>query len=172
MGPAPDMRQLVESYDRAHEEIQKKKQNTTIELQKGHLHAWLNDHAVLPHIPSVSAALVKDNQVVFFHRTRSEAGRRYPVASFTKTFTAIAALQLVDRGIISLDEPVNNYFQAFMENPDLKTRQITLRDLLTHTAGLTNYLRDGDPPLPTQRYPAGLLRIRIPKRFSNSFPTS
>jgi len=149
------MGELAVSYDRVHEEILNKKYNLKIEAQKQHLRAWINGNAVMPHIPTVAAALVKGNRVEFIHRTRSEAGKRYPVASFTKTFTAIAALQLVDRGIITLDEPVNNYFQAFMENPELNSRQITLRDLLTHTAGVTNHLTDGTPQLPKQRYPAG-----------------
>jgi len=149
------MRQMAESFDRAHDEIIKKKHEARLKNEKQLLHGWINEHAVLPHIPSVSAALVKGNRIEFLHHTRSSAAKRYPVASFTKTFTAIAALQLVDRGYLTLDEPVNNYFTAFMENPELNSRQITLRDLLTHTAGVTNHLTGDNPPLPKQRYPAG-----------------
>lgn len=55
---------------------------------------------------------------------------RYDIASLTKVFTATAALQLVDAGMLHLDEPAARYL------PRLQTRDVTIRHLLSHTSGL------------------------------------
>lgn len=57
----------------------------------------------------------------------------FDLASLTKIFTTVAALRLVDAGVLSLDEPVRS-FVAVGTGDD--TEQITLRHLLTHTSGL------------------------------------
>ena len=70
------------------------------------------------------------------------------IASMTKAVTAVAAMQLVERGILKLDEPAVillpelkniQVLQGFDETGDPKLRppksNITLRNLMTHTAG-------------------------------------
>lgn len=62
----------------------------------------------------------------------------YRVGSISKSFTAIAMLQAVQDGAISLDDPVSRYFPAvdgFTERPD-GADDITFRHLASHTAGL------------------------------------
>lgn len=61
-------------------------------------------------------------------------------ASITKTFNAIGILQLRDRGLISLDDPIVKYVPELrkVHNPyaaQTKTEAITLRQLLSHSAG-------------------------------------
>jgi CubicO group peptidase (beta-lactamase class C family) len=59
------------------------------------------------------------------------------VASITKTFTAVAVMQLWEQGFIDLDAPANDYLRAFRLIPSKPTwRPATVRQLLTHTAGL------------------------------------
>ena len=58
----------------------------------------------------------------------------FRVGSISKTFTAIAVLQLVEDGILDLDTNVNEYLSVF-QIPELYDTPITLRHLLTHTAG-------------------------------------
>ncbi len=53
--------------------------------------------------------------------------------SMTKTFTAVAILQLVERGRIGLEDKLDDYFP---ENP--YHQHITVRQLLTHTSGIPN----------------------------------
>jgi CubicO group peptidase (beta-lactamase class C family) len=55
---------------------------------------------------------------------------RYDIASLTKVFTATAALQLVDAGLLALDTPAAHYL------PALQAHSVTIRHLLTHTSGL------------------------------------
>jgi CubicO group peptidase (beta-lactamase class C family) len=61
----------------------------------------------------------------------------YHWASITKTFTAIAILQLRDRGLLSLDDPVVRYVPELRDvhNPFGSMEGITLRHLLSHSAG-------------------------------------
>jgi len=68
------------------------------------------------------------------------------VYSMTKPITGMAAMILVEEGKIKLDEPVSDFIPAFKSmrvqlNPDTlesrpAAREITIRNLLTHTAGL------------------------------------
>ncbi len=61
----------------------------------------------------------------------------FRVASITKTFTAIAVMQLCEQGLVDLDAPVNEYLRDFDLIPAHSGfRPATLRHLLTHTSGL------------------------------------
>jgi D-alanyl-D-alanine carboxypeptidase len=63
---------------------------------------------------------------------------RVRIASISKSFTAAVALQLVEEGVLSLDDPLSTWF------PDLvpAASAITVRSLLQHTSGLYDYLED------------------------------
>ena len=81
----------------------------------------------------------------------------FRIASMTKALTSISAMQLVEQGIISLDEPLDSLLPEMSKIPILDedkkliepTKSITLRHLLTHTAGFgywftSNRIRDWD----------------------------
>lgn len=61
----------------------------------------------------------------------------YRIASMTKSFTAMAILMLRDAGKLNLDDPVSRFIPEMKNTPPLSSdsRQITIRDLLSHTAG-------------------------------------
>ena len=61
----------------------------------------------------------------------------YHWASITKTMTGIAIMQLRDRGLLSLDDPIVNYVPelAAVHNVHGDTGAITLRQLMSHSAG-------------------------------------
>lgn len=61
-------------------------------------------------------------------------------ASITKTFTAVAAMQLRDRGYIDLDDPLTDYLPELYEiyNPFGSMDEITIRMALNHSTGLRN----------------------------------
>ncbi len=58
----------------------------------------------------------------------------FQLASVSKQFTAVAILLLRDRGYFELDDTVQKYI------PEFPYSQITIKHLLTHTAGLQNYI--------------------------------
>jgi CubicO group peptidase (beta-lactamase class C family) len=78
---------------------------------------------------------------------------RFPIASTTKLFTAILVLQLVDKAVLNLDQPVSAYV------PDLPAscQAITLRALLTHYSGLKNE--------PVQAYQAPYSTAEFVKKY-------
>ncbi|MER0245377.1 serine hydrolase domain-containing protein, partial [Streptomyces sp. HSW2009] len=59
---------------------------------------------------------------------------RFRIGSITKTFSSVVLLQLVSEGKLRLDEPVNTYLPGLL--PD---DRITVRHLLTHRSGLSDY---------------------------------
>ncbi|WP_307816990.1 MULTISPECIES: serine hydrolase domain-containing protein [Micromonospora] len=61
------------------------------------------------------------------------------MASNTKMFTAVAVLQLVDDGAISLDEPVETYLPGLVRGNGFDGRTITVRHVLEQTSGLPDY---------------------------------
>ncbi|MGY4760513.1 serine hydrolase domain-containing protein [Paenibacillus caseinilyticus] len=61
----------------------------------------------------------------------------FPIASLSKAFTALAVLQLVEKGRIHLDTPYAAYFPE-LSPMDERVHKITVRNLLNHTSGLTD----------------------------------
>jgi CubicO group peptidase (beta-lactamase class C family) len=93
-----------------------------------------------------SFMLIHDGQVVaqeFFGLAHQE--KRQPVdentiyhwASITKTFTGIAIMQLRDRGLLKLDDPIIKYLPELkaVHNPFGDMGRITIKHLMSHTAG-------------------------------------
>ena len=61
----------------------------------------------------------------------------FRIGSVTKTFTAMAVMQLWEQGLIDLDGPANDYLRAYKLIPAKTThRPATVRHLLTHTSGI------------------------------------
>jgi CubicO group peptidase (beta-lactamase class C family) len=68
----------------------------------------------------------------------------FRIGSITKTFTAIAVLQLWEQGLVDLDAPASDYLHAFRLTPARGVSPPTLRQLLTHTAGIGYWRRLSD----------------------------
>jgi len=62
----------------------------------------------------------------------------FEIGSITKTFTAVAVLQAVERGLLDLDRPVSAYLPWFQVQTEHEP--ITLHHLLTHSAGLVGVI--------------------------------
>jgi CubicO group peptidase (beta-lactamase class C family) len=59
------------------------------------------------------------------------------VASISKVFTDLMMMQLRDKGVLNLDDPVTKYIPNFRVKVPYNTkRPITLRELASHTSGL------------------------------------
>jgi len=78
----------------------------------------------------------------------------FQIQSITKVFTATLVLQLVDDGLVQLDEPVRTYLPEFRTADDAVSAGITVRHLLTHTGGF-----EGDLWQPTTDGPDALDRF-------------
>ena len=93
-------------------------------------------------IPGLSLAIVRDGKLFKtqaygqLNRTlhvRTRPSSIFPIASISKPFTATAIMLLVQDGLIDLDEPISTYL---VDTPE-HWQAITVRHLLTHTAGLS-----------------------------------
>ncbi len=60
------------------------------------------------------------------------------IASVSKTITGASLMKAVEQGKVSLDEDINNYLPFKIHNPYFPNEKITLRNLATHTSGLTD----------------------------------
>ena len=67
-------------------------------------------------------------------RTNSDMLGR--IASITKPMTAIAIMQLYEKGMLDLDKPIQTYLKEF---PKKAKGDITIRHLLKHTSGISHY---------------------------------
>lgn len=100
--------------------------------------SWVRDGVV----PGVSIAVMKHGETLetFAAGKRAAGGggpvdeaTLYSIASVTKPFTTALAMRLVERGIVTLDEPVRRLLPFL----GIDKRELNLRDLLRHTSGLS-----------------------------------
>lgn len=72
--------------------------------------------------------------------TKNSTDTCFRIASLTKQFTAVAVMQLVEDGKLSLDDTIDKYFPSYKYG-----KKITVKNLLTMTAGIKDYInKDGD----------------------------
>ena len=95
----------------------------------------------------LAVSVVKDGKVVFEKGygvrelgkpDAADTNTLFAIGSTTKAMTAASIGMLVDEGKVRWDDPVTNYLPGFQLKDPWVTRQITVRDLLTHRAGLPN----------------------------------
>ncbi len=71
----------------------------------------------------------------------AETTDRFRIASISKTITAIVTMQLVEAGVLSLDEPIGQTLidHLALDAPDPDVVGVTVRELLSHTAGFPQH---------------------------------
>lgn len=114
---------------------------------------WIDGQRRYRRIPAISAALVRGDATVWAKGfgTTDRAGRIpatpdtiYSICSISKLFTAVALMQQWERGKVALDAPIERYLPwARLADDPRDSVPITLRGLLTHSAGLP---READFP--------------------------
>ena len=135
-------------------------------------------------VPGLAIAVVKDGRIVFAKGYGiRELGKAAPVdtqtlfaiGSTTKAMTAASIGMLVDEGKLRWDDRVTRILPSFQLADPYTTRELTVRDLLTHRAGLGNadvlwYRTDNSPEEVVRRVrfaePAYSLRSRSSPSWS------
>ena len=111
---------------------------------------------VLDRWPSagLAVAVIRDGELAWFHgHGLADVAAKAPITedtvfrigSITKTFTAIAVMQLWEQGLLDLEAPANDYLRTFRlvpAKPNLSPA--TVWHLLTHTAGVGYWRRLSD----------------------------
>jgi len=137
----------------------------------------LADRMAALHVPGVSIAVIHDGKIEWARGfgvaaiggPPVTAGTLFQAASISKPVTAMAVLRLVQEGKLSLDADVNQYLKTWKvpANSFTEKTKVTIRELLTHTAGLTVHGFPGyasGAPLPT------LVQILNGEKPANSAP--
>jgi CubicO group peptidase (beta-lactamase class C family) len=120
--------------------------------------AWMRGYVETGRLAGLSVAVMRGGRTAFFRaHGHADLARQKPFAadtitriySMTKPLTSLAVLMLYEEGRFQLDDPVARFLPEFSEmrvmvggnRAKLETvpalRPITIRDLLTHTSGLT-----------------------------------
>ena len=119
-------------------------------------------------VPGLAVAVVYNDEVVFARGFGvKELGRDDPVdahtlfqiGSVTKSFAAGAIGALVDDGLVSWDDPVVKHLPWFRVRDPWVTREMTIRDLLSHRSGMPG---DAYPVLAVMDARQAAERLRLP----------
>ena len=127
------------------------------------------------NIPGAALAVVEADRIVHvrgFGKARSGGNIPSPqtpffIGSLTKSFTALAVMQLMEAGKVALDDPIQRYLPWFRVADPHSSAQMTVRHLLNQTSGLPALpgelaLSDFDPrPDATERQVRALSRLKI-----------
>jgi CubicO group peptidase (beta-lactamase class C family) len=113
-----------------------------------YIERWLAFRQTYLRVPGVQAAVLFDHEVVLSEAygladidagTPLTTSHLFRVASHSKTFTATAVMQLVEAGLVRLDDPVGRWL-PFLTQASSPVASVTLREMLTHSSGM---IRDG-----------------------------
>ena len=108
------------------------------------INAFLKQEVDKNKTPSIQYAFFDTDSTIYEFRdgfsdikanTKINAATTYHLFSITKTFTALAVLQLAQSGKIRLDEPMINYLPGFPY-----ANEITIEQVLNHSSGIPNPL--------------------------------
>lgn len=106
-------------------------------------------------LPSISACVINNNSVVWQcaygysnRESQIEANDEtiYHIGSISKLFIVTAFMQLVEQGIVNIDQDINEYLPIAVRNPGFPNIPITAKMLLTHTSSLSSTRIDADAP--------------------------
>ena len=126
-----------------------------------HFNAYVDNGS----LPNISILIKKDNKEIYRHshgyadienEINVSKNSVFRIYSMTKPVTGVAIMQLVESGQLRLNDKVSRYIPAFKNTKVINLefqdyvvkpkREITIRDLLTHTSGLT-YSWAGEGPV-------------------------
>jgi CubicO group peptidase (beta-lactamase class C family) len=146
----------------------------------------LAERMAADRVPGVSIAVINDGEIEWARGFGVDRTGGLPVTaetlfqagSISKPVTALAVLRLVEAGKLSLDDDVNQYLKTWKveENDFTQKKKVTLRGLLTHTAGMTVHGFRGYAPgatLPTAvQILNGAVPANTPRIFVDTTPGS
>ena len=126
---------------------------------------WIKAQVDYQKLPSVSVAVVKDQETIWSKaygvaniemKTPASPATLYSICSISKLFTSVAIMQLYDAGKLRLDDEIQSLLPKYNLKQQYKdSGPITIRSLLTHSSGLPResdfpYWTGPDFPFPTQ----------------------
>lgn len=98
-------------------------------------------------VMGLSVAVVKNNQVVYAQsvgwkdslvQTRLSNTDIFRIASISKSFSATAIMQLIEKGLLTLDSDISDLIGFTVRNPNFPDRPITLKMVLSHRSSIND----------------------------------
>ncbi len=118
---------------------------------KDSLDSYINKALKDWNIPGVAVCIVKDGKVVwnkgYGYRETGKAERvdentLFLIGSNSKAFTAVALAQLESEGKLNLNDRVGKYIRTFKMKDPLASKEVIIKDLLSHRIGLETFQGD------------------------------
>jgi CubicO group peptidase (beta-lactamase class C family) len=115
--------------------------------QKAAIDALSEHYMAAAHVPSIVVLIDQGGETIYSgtfgtaniaYDLKPSIDTPYAIGSITKSFTALAVLQLVHGGQIDLEAPVS----AYLDDYDGPAASVPVRRLLDHTNGIPNYTND------------------------------
>jgi CubicO group peptidase (beta-lactamase class C family) len=98
---------------------------------------YVRSHRLDLGAPGIAAVVVRAGTATVGAAGDATPDTPFVIGSATKSFTALAVLQLVEAGRLRLDEPAVHYVPDFATSDHTVSDRITVRQLLSHTSGLS-----------------------------------
>jgi CubicO group peptidase (beta-lactamase class C family) len=140
--------------------------NKQTDYHISHIDDFIISEMEKKHIPGLSASVVIGDNVIWKgaygyadieNNIKVTNDTLFKIASVSKTITATALMQLYEKGLFDLYEPINDYLPFEIIHPDYPSNEITFYMLLTHSSSIVdnwNYLFYfvGDAPISFQDF--------------------
>jgi CubicO group peptidase (beta-lactamase class C family) len=107
---------------------------------------FLEQKRLALNLPGLACAIVQGSQIVYAQgfghagpAKRINPQTPFILGSLSKSFTALAVMQLAESGVLRLDDPITRHLPWF-QMADVRAQSITIRHLLLHTSGISRYI--------------------------------
>lgn len=113
------------------------------------LDSWLEYRLLWSEVPGYQVTIAKDGKTIFSQaygtadiETKQKLTTKhiFRIASHSKTFTATAIMQLAEKKKLRIDDEVVEYLGWLKRHKDARWKEVTIRQLMSHSAGI---IRDG-----------------------------
>lgn len=110
-------------------------------------HAALD--GIAPYLPAMQVSTLNANNEMWSgsvgyadipNNVAMQACTKTMVGSISKIFTGVLIMQLVEEGVVDLDDPLSNWLEASLIDPIENANEVNIQQLLNHTTGIRDYL--------------------------------
>lgn len=138
--------------------------------------AYLNKYYNQSLMPGMVVAIVKDGKIIYQNcfgvkdlasGAPVDENTLFGICSISKQFTSTNVAQLVDKGLMSWDDPISKYYSVPDEfqlyNDSYVSNNITIRDVLMHNSGLSRELGNEYPTYFNDSFSDAIFKLRYVK---------
>ncbi|WP_431241664.1 serine hydrolase [Flavobacterium sp. P21] len=113
---------------------------------------YIQNVIAINEIPGAALAVIKDGKVIYekyYGKASLEENKKvdkntiFKIFSTSKLMTTVGVFQLIERGKLSLEDPISKY----LDNLPIEWQEIKVKNLLTHSSGLPNIVMFSDIPI-------------------------